>query len=493
MGLMLLCFNACELTKELDDYEPPYALDADVTINSESNADLALIGAYSKFRYQPYAGTNPSPDIFVVPDLMSGYAQSSASIGARPEMAAFINNNPISVGASITSDFYSGMYELVNRANWIIEKVSELDASVFETPGRKDEIVGEAIILRALSHFYLLRCFGQFYDMGSAYGIDIRTAPVLDVEPHPRKTVAESYAAILSDLDEGITNAPDLRGKNYVNKTFAKGIKAKVLLYMGSYAESAALAKDIIDHADGNFQLESNYLDIFMDHSSPDIFNSPEVLFGSSGTPEESVGIGSRYAGSFAPINQKYMDEASGSIDVNGQVIDYDGNDRVLAILQPNVIVTGAYATSKYAPVYTAGYEMIYHMRMAEVYLILAEASVRTNESVTTEALDALNAIRLRAGATTTGGDGFETYPATIPYEQFLTAVRMEKLMELQAELGETWYDMVRYDYADGFGSGFQVSDVKITATDPDKFILPIPQESVDASGGIIVQNPSYE
>ncbi|HYQ57001.1 MAG TPA: RagB/SusD family nutrient uptake outer membrane protein, partial [Draconibacterium sp.] len=81
----------------------------------------------------------------------------------------------------------------------------------------------------------------------------------------------------------------------------------------------------------------------------------------------------------------------------------------------------------------------------------------------------------------------------SIGYEQFLTAVRMEKAAELMAETGETWYDLVRFDYADGFGTGFQVSDVKLSATNPDKFIFPIPFESLEAGGNVLEQNPSYE
>jgi hypothetical protein len=68
----------------------------------------------------------------------------------------------------------------------------------------------------------------------------------------------------------------------------------------------------------------------------------------------------------------------------------------------------------------------------------------------------------------------------------------MEKAAELMAETGETWYDLVRYDYADGFGTGFKVSDVKATASNPDKFILPIPFESLEAGGFLLEQNPGY-
>ena len=76
---------------------------------------------------------------------------------------------------------------------------------------------------------------------------------------------------------------------------------------------------------------------------------------------------------------------------------------------------------------------------------------------------------------------------------QFLELVRIEKAIELIFEQGESWFDLVRFDYADGgFAGGFKASDVKPTATDSERFILPIPQTSIDAAGGVIKQNPEY-
>ena len=63
---------------------------------------------------------------------------------------------------------------------------------------------------------------------------------------------------------------------------------------------------------------------------------------------------------------------------------------------------------------------------------------------------------------------------------------------ELFGEMGEEWYDLIRYDYADGFGSGFQVSDIKPTATNSDKFILPFDEKNLAAGNNIVVQNPGY-
>ena len=44
---ILLSVTSCQLTEELEDYEPLYALDAETAITSEKTAELALVGAYA--------------------------------------------------------------------------------------------------------------------------------------------------------------------------------------------------------------------------------------------------------------------------------------------------------------------------------------------------------------------------------------------------------------------------------------------------------------
>src|SRR5699024_5744511 len=92
---------------------------------------------------------------------------------------------------------------------------------------------------------------------------------------------------------------------------------------------------------------------------------------------------------------------------------------------------------------------------------------------------DALNAIRNRAGLANSTAD---------TREEFITAIRMEKLLELAVENGELWFDMVRYAAVDGL----DLSTIKSTIQSKTQWILPIPYQSVNLSGGIVVPNPGY-
>ncbi|WP_299549203.1 RagB/SusD family nutrient uptake outer membrane protein [Seonamhaeicola sp.] len=481
ISLLLVSLSSCEIAKDLDEYEPNFALPAEGAITNGETAELALAGVYAGFRQRSAGGGNP--DLYLLPSVLSGTMERSP-FSRNPDILSWQQNNPDVTGTT-NLGAYTRMYDLINRANWLLQEIDNAPADSFSSETRKAEVIAETKALRATAHLYLLRLWGQFYDTNSEYGIVIKTEPSLSDEVFPRNTVAETYAAIIADLDDAIADAPDLRAKYYTNKTYAKGLKAKVLLYMGDYAGAATLAKDVLDNSGASFALAPTYQEIFLDHTTPALFESTEVVFGSRGAPGEGLGIGNFTDFAYA-LGAGFIDFGAGSWQIGSQNITYD-SDRISSM------VTLAFGFIPDTRKYTTrepgqDYEMIYHLRMAEVYLIYAEADARANGSVSSDALDALNTVRLRAGATTTGGDGFETYPATITYDQFIEAVRLEKYVELGGESGEEWFDLVRYHFVDGF----DVTTVKPSATDPDKYILPINQNNIEVGGNIVVQNPSY-
>lgn len=483
ISVTLISLSSCELAQDLDDYEPLNALDANNAIVNESTAELALAGVYAGF-HQQSAGSG-IPEIYTIPSLMSGTLVNTYLMN-NAEVQGYVSNSPLSVNTSQGLGAYTRMYGVVNRANWLIEKASALSDEKFPTDGRRLEIIAETKMLRATANFYLLRLWGQFYDMDSAYGISIRKDPSRSGEALPRSSVSQSYLAIMEDLDDAIANGPELRSKSYTNQTYAKGLKAKVLLYQGNFSAAAALAKEILDTPNPNFALTETYGEIFLNHATPELFDSSEIIFGTQGTPEAGVGIGN-VIGTIMAVTPLYISSVLETTTIGGQVIAHDSTRVSSTILSGFFGFDSLKSNFNFEPQENR-YEMIYHMRMAEIYLIYAEADARATNVVSADALEALNTIRERAGATTTGGDGFETYPATITLSQFLEAVRIEKRVELAIEIGEDWFDLVRYHFLDDF----DVSTVKATATNPDKFILPIDYVAIEAGKNVVEQNPSY-
>ena len=482
-SLIVLSLFSCQLAEDLDDYEPLNALDANKAIVDESTSELALAGVYAGFHQQN--GGSGIPEIYTIPSLMSGTLVNTFLFN-NDEVQGYVNNNPLAVNTSQGLGAYTRMYDIINRANWLIEKATALTDDKFPTAGRRLEIIAETKMLRATANFYLLRLWGQFYDLDSPYGISIRMEPSRSGEALPRSTVMETYEAILGDLDYAIENAPAIRPKYYTNLVYAKGLKSKILLYQGKYMEAAVLAKEVMETSGADFSLTPTYGEIFLDHSTPDLFDSDEIVFGTKGDPIAGVGIGNVIGTIFA-VSPSYISSVLETTTVGGQVISHDGTRVSTTIKEGFFGFDSLKSNFNFLPPENK-YEMVYHLRMAEIYLIYAEAHARSVEFVSPDALNALNAIRTRAGATTTGGDGFETYPSTISLAQFLEAVRIEKRVELGIETGEDWFDLVRYHFVDGM----DITTVKATADNPDKYILPIDYIAIEAGKNIVEQNPNY-
>ena len=96
-----------------------------------------------------------------------------------------------------------------------------------------------------------------------------------------------------------------------------------------------------------------------------------------------------------------------------------------------------------------------------------------------TDAKNALNSIRNRSQMPNT--------TATTKAE-VLEAIRIEKMLELGAENGEEWYDLVRY----ATEGNLTVSTYKPGVTGVTKYVLPLPYLTVNLSNNVVEQNPGY-
>ena len=108
-------------------------------------------------------------------------------------------------------------------------------------------------------------------------------------------------------------------------------------------------------------------------------------------------------------------------------------------------------------------------VRLAEMYLIRAEARARQNKLV--ESLADINVIRNRAGLL----DAVAVTEAGL-----IDAIEKERRIELAFE-GHRWFDIRRYNKLSSVG-----------VTQPFRALWPIPQREVLTTQNIITQNPGY-
>ncbi|AFD06582.1 RagB/SusD family nutrient uptake outer membrane protein [Solitalea canadensis] len=429
----------CNLVN-VTDIEPVNQLSDDQAITNISSAEKVLTGAYGQVR----GGLEL---IIYTPGSTGQLGLTFVGVGDN----SFVNNS-VSPEDKTLSSIYIRLYKIINITNHIIEKTEKLDV---ENP-RKAEIIGEAKFLRALSHFYLLRLWGQFYNMDSGYGIIKRDKPVADAVSVPRNTVKECYDLIFSDLDYAIEHAPEFTKAVYASKTTAMALKAKVLLYAKKYQEISDLTRAVI--ASGKVKLEPIFADVFKLK-----YNSTEVLFATPFDDKKERNNKPFMFRSSYLLSDYYKNIMTTDTRKSAAITSSGRNGKFL----------GATIDNKPLPADTE-----YFLRLAEVYLIQAEALVRSGSSFV-EARSAINAVRKRAGMPDITVD---------TKAELLEAIRMEKIYELGAESGEEWFDMIRY----AIEGDINIELVKSTIKSEAQYIMPIPINTIRTSQGLIKQNPGY-
>ena len=117
--------------------------------------------------------------------------------------------------------------------------------------------------------------------------------------------------------------------------------------------------------------------------------------------------------------------------------------------------------------------------RYADALTLLAEALVREADAVTSEAVDLLNMVHVRAG--------LEPYSGFASVQEFLEAVLLERGHELWFE-GTRREDLIRHGKYIEYSRKYKKSS---TAADY-MVIFPLPQDIINEGGGIVHQNPGY-
>lgn len=451
--ISLALLQACSLV-EVTDVQPPYQLDEETVITDVASAEKVLAGAYAQLHQFDLIVNAPG-----ITGSM-GLSFQAGTIGG----ASYVQfaDNDVSSDNYLLGGIYTTWYYVVNITTHIIEKTAKLSSS----DARKTQVIGEASALRALAHFSLLRLFGQFYNTTSEYGIVTWDSPVTDISPKPRSSVSDSYALIVSDLEYAAEHAPEYTTGIYASRQLALALLAKVLLYQRDYAKAAEVAARAIAEK-GSVVLETNFADIFSNW-----FNSKEALLAPPFDDKNERNNKAYAFRAYVLPTRYYFDLMQG-----------DPRQEATVYLSGENLRCGKFQnTSSNGQSLTANTE--YFMRLAEVYLIRAEALIRSSDGSSNfqSARDALNVVRGRANAT--------LIDQTVGTKAaLLQAVLKEKQLELGCESGEEWFDLVRYTVE----GDIDISDFKPNVVNETRYIIPIPDESIRAANGVVKQNPGYE
>ncbi|HMO40336.1 MAG TPA: RagB/SusD family nutrient uptake outer membrane protein [Saprospiraceae bacterium] len=433
-------FSACEKNLELDPFT---ALDATAGFTTKQDVEAALLGCYSAVQSGNYYGLR----MWAMGDVYTG---TLTHTGTFPSFAQFANRNILANNAE-SNAIWNTVYIAINRANNVIASAPGVNDPSFNV----NNAVAEARFLRAFHYFNLLSVFGgspSGFNQGGV-GIPIFTTPTLsaaDAAPRPRVSEAETWTQILDDLNFALQNLNANNGIGRINTNVANAFKARVHLARGEWAEAEAAAAAVISQT--RYALVPDFENIFRTKNSSETVW--ELQFDANNT--------NAIAFFYYPTAQGGRNEITSS---NALRDLHEPGDLRLPV---NVTITVPLnKTLKYTSV--PGEDNVQIFRLAEMYLIRAEAAARLNKGEA--ALADLNIIRERAGL-----DPLELEDAN----EIVDAVLRERIIEFAHE-GLRWFDVRRTGRLESIG-----------LTQPFRALWPIPEREVDTSAGVITQNSGY-
>ncbi|EDM34735.1 hypothetical protein PBAL39_14299 [Pedobacter sp. BAL39] len=466
-SILVITLHACK--KELGALPKNSKVDAN-TILDQSTAQIALNGAYYNFANATAMKTGWQQHQ-VLPTRMTGYLIYGYGLGSEDE-----NNN-----ARMTSYYWSESYKLLNAANGVLKGISLLDDGKF-SGNRKKEIVAESKFLRAYAHFKLLTYYAEWYKMESAFGVLLRDElSTLSNISKARSTVKDSYDFILADLDDVIANGPVGNPNHYVTKWAGMALKLRVLMCRGGssdYSEIINLATNLIQNSP--YLLEANAADIFHKNG----LASKEVILGVVPQANQEKDYYSKSSQYWPGASSLYVATA----ELNTLLTGDPRQSWMIGTANPSTSAPNTFFFTKHMiqnTTPTRVSEADYALRLTEVYLLQAEAVVRSGGSLAT-ARSLVHLIQSKAGITE-----IQNNAAYLAVEDAATAdallfeIHKENVKSLMAEDGMEWLSLLRQPFS-------RVQQLKPTIDNQTQFILPVPSSEFIYNPLFGEQNPGY-
>lgn len=485
LGLLAGC------TKDYLDLSPRNAASTETFYANQTDAIQATTSAYAQLQQDGLYGHSLwAMDIMADNSFVGGGGAADGIEFQQLDNYTIPSSNPV-----ITA-YFQRCYLGIGAANQVLLHVPDISGM---DPALKNRCLGEAAFLRALYYFYLVRGFGDV-----PLVLTPATSPA-QASSVTRNPAADVYAQIEKDLLDAITKLPvsytgDDVGR--ATKLAAEGMLAKVYLTENKMADAATMAgttikdataagKDLWANYGDNFKLENEngkeslfevqYKSGLNAYSTDGpgsainefwgarFYGNPYVVSGGGygfNIPEQEFVQGYeagdlRKAPTIFVPGDKYTDgpkNAAGNVQVQPATLEGD----------PNGYNVRKYYVGTLSTIWDSPLNVPV-LRLAEIYLILAEANAATGKGG--EALTALNRVRTRAGL-----------PAAPAVNQ--TVVLKERRYELAFEM-DRWYDLKR--------TNTLVTNPALLAKGikPFNALLPIPQAERDINPGL-TQNMGY-
>jgi hypothetical protein len=508
--LIASSFFITSCDEDLTETFAPGQLTEDVAIRTSTDLSRLLNSSYNIL-------TNREAAVFT--SVFTDEATKGFNNGGQGVSAEIVFN--IFPSSTAPTVIWQQNYFALARINRVIAFSNSIIAVDAADQQLINRLRAEALILRAYAHLNILAYYSPDMKDDNALAGILADRVIATSETPLRTTNGAFYTLIHNDLDTALsilaTNTAPALTAVQANRNFAKGLKARAYAYKGDYTNAEIWADDVINTSGINLATPAQYRQVFWTDNEP---ANTEVIFRLKRTNQQNAqgtnlhngwcSIRPSVGGSpfyevgrslFNILNATPTDVRRGVIIAPSSVIspnyqaesDYLGADR-LVLHKHGGVATG---TSTAATSATNSFNNDHKiMRISEIYLIKAEC--RANANDLTGAATAVNAIRsARFGSA-------QTAPVYANVTAAWKGILDERRLELAFE-GHRYLDIKRLGVLAGLSATspldrdpMDYNGLNIPGGNPSnlplnsyKWALPVPQDEVNANGGI-QQNPGY-
>ena len=471
-ALMLIFLTSCSDYLDTEPItEEATSLNGGIVIKNAVDAEKRMNAVYGTFGSGYW-----QLDYFLIGDGQS----DNAYIGAdNPAIFQYEAYQMLSTNSQMKGD-WNDLYNNINTCNIVInyvDQATDLNAT------RKNEMIGEASLIRALNHFQAVQLWGDcpiakeaIFSISSANFDEAFNA----LFP-ARKPIVEVYAQIIADCQVAIQKAPDASNKFKANKMAANALLAKVYATMPNpdWTKVNQYCDIVIG---GGYTLLPTFDHLFDNAHEGNSESIWEINGDGWGSP-----IGAWNTFMFLGTDWKKFNAPSHTL-VKAYANNNDKQRVASTITRANVGWADTYWSSTNYPFCykmrdTNGNQNFYIARLADILLL--KAAALANKGDITGAMSQVNIIRTRAG--------IASISASNQSDAF-NKILEERLMELAFE-GDRWFDLKRMGKAIEFLSKQKDGNGNLlpyaSNINQNRLLWPIPQDKLDANA-LLTQNPGY-
>lgn len=450
------------------EVEPTHELDGTQFFKNLDDVEYQLTGAYSRLRSTQWFGDDTNP-FMSLPDMISDnlYETNFSLRGFTTHIRWSITQDDTRVAG-----VWGAGYNIILNANIVLSKVDEFAS---ENQAKANRLKAQALVLRAMTHFDLMRYFADDYERNSTVlGVPYNKSTDKEVKP-ARETVKANYDNIYADLTEAISLFENVdkpingSQRTLIDGWVAKALMARISLYNENYEDAVDYATEVIDE----FPLatRAQYPGIWTDANSAEVIWSYVFVAG-----QGRIG-GNIY---WAP-NDRLSFTVSKDLEATyDEVNDIRYSTFFIPDYRPNVTGFKKFLAKESMLGNPDGVVNYKAFRVAEMYLIRAEALMKQASPNEAGALADLNALRVARI------DGFTA--GTETGTDLEEAIELERRKELIAE-GHRFFDLKRTSRI------INRDNCTVSCTldaDSRAWTWPIPTAEILANPNIGDQNPGY-